>query len=167
VALVEVVGWSTDCTYPETAAQTLRVAYLDATTGAEVASPALDEMPGVDVRVLGWQVDGDAVVAVFRPIEADYPGQALNLSPGVPGRTRCPPAASAFSHCTPAAGTPSWFACRTRRPVSTWPGISWRPTGSADRCRRCRPGSPTGSSRGPAGCCSSRPSSSRSSPTGG
>jgi RNA polymerase sigma-70 factor (sigma-E family) len=61
----------------------------------------------------------------------------------------------------------SWFACRARRPVSTWPGISWRPTGSVGRSRRCRPGSPTGSSRGPAGCCSSWPSSSRSSPTGG
>lgn len=43
--------------------------YVDAETGADAAGPALAPVNGIGVRMLGWQADGDAVVAVYRPQE--------------------------------------------------------------------------------------------------
>src|SRR5262249_1530339 len=44
----------------------LTVRYLDPRTGADVPGPPLDPIRGVSAWLLGWQADGDAVVAVFR-----------------------------------------------------------------------------------------------------
>jgi len=45
----------------------LSITYLDVESGAEVTGPRLDRVTGSALRLLGWQADGDAVVAVFQP----------------------------------------------------------------------------------------------------
>jgi hypothetical protein len=45
----------------------LRIIYLDVESGAEVTGPPLDPVTGSALRLLGWQADGDAVVAVYQP----------------------------------------------------------------------------------------------------
>jgi hypothetical protein len=46
-----------------------QVRYLDAETGAADTGPALADANGIGLRMLGWQADGDAVVAVYRSQE--------------------------------------------------------------------------------------------------
>ncbi|GAB3146490.1 hypothetical protein GCM10027290_28360 [Micromonospora sonneratiae] len=46
-----------------------QIGYLDVPTGAPVAGPTLPPARGLAARLLGWQDDGDAVVAVYRPEE--------------------------------------------------------------------------------------------------
>lgn len=63
----------TDCEIGETcdeqrlARRPIRFGYRDATTGAPVSGPALPPARGLAARLLGWQRDGDAVVAEYRP----------------------------------------------------------------------------------------------------
>jgi hypothetical protein len=45
----------------------LRISFVDAETGADASGPRFDKVTGMAVRLLGFEPDGSAVVAVFQP----------------------------------------------------------------------------------------------------
>lgn len=55
------------CDEDRLARRPIRFGYRDATTGAVAPGPALPAARGLAARVLGWQRDGDAVVAEYQP----------------------------------------------------------------------------------------------------
>lgn len=55
------------CTESDLGRRLFRIRYLDAATGQAVDGPELAPARGLAVRMLGWQRDGDAVVAVYPP----------------------------------------------------------------------------------------------------
>ncbi|HEX6870827.1 MAG TPA: hypothetical protein VF163_06995, partial [Micromonosporaceae bacterium] len=65
LALWRMAGCAHDCDPTELNDRRLTITYVDSRTGVEVPGPHLDALTGLGARLLGWQVDGDAVVEVF------------------------------------------------------------------------------------------------------
>ncbi|SIN15518.1 hypothetical protein [Micromonospora cremea] len=57
------------CDEKRLAGRQIRIEYRDAATGAPASGPALPPARGLAARLLGWQRDGDAVVAEYQPEE--------------------------------------------------------------------------------------------------
>lgn len=55
------------CDEKRLARRSIQIGYRDARTGATVSGPALPLAHGLAARLLGWQRDGDAVVAEYQP----------------------------------------------------------------------------------------------------
>ncbi|TDC39410.1 hypothetical protein E1211_04390 [Micromonospora sp. 15K316] len=55
------------CDEQRLARRPIRIGYLDARTGAPATGPTLPPAQGLAARLLGWQRDGDAVVAEYQP----------------------------------------------------------------------------------------------------
>jgi hypothetical protein len=55
------------CNERELSQRLFQIEYLDAATGQTTSGPKLAPAEGLAARLLGWQSDGDAVVAVYSP----------------------------------------------------------------------------------------------------
>lgn len=60
-------GCLDDCDEAALAARVWRVGYLDATTGAQTAGPALPAVTAMAVRAVGWRAGVDLAVLTYRP----------------------------------------------------------------------------------------------------
>jgi hypothetical protein len=79
IALVELVGCALACNASDIAMRIFRIVYLDAETGRVVGGPAFQPVRGVDIRLVGWQSDGDVVATVFNPAEQRYSGEPIGV----------------------------------------------------------------------------------------